>query len=779
MISRENNYKMNKRMRKSRVYYKYLISFIVVFILPLCMLGFLIYTYYIDIYQQKVIDGMADSLNRIAMSVDFQIAQINEISDKIFTNTDLRNTSLESDAYSGISIIKELGKYKTANNFISEIILYDEGSDYLLSSKSSYPIGLFCKLHSFKALGEENFAETMNSITSRVVRTDENVAEHNGEITIDKRFITFIYLLSSNGYKTSRRLLVMVPDSSFMRIIGAPGEKDKWNIVVLDRDDNLVTAYSSGLSLKSAMSKVYPYANGGAEASGRPDGSTERFVKAFAKEKVTIDGTEYLSLYIKSEGSGWSYICVTEYKGALAEVTRIKYLLVISVLIIFVIGCLVILRLTKSNYMPINELGTYAQKHRDNRNVIFKNEFEVVKDTLDNLSNDLKDLKSKAWENKKAIKEYLLYRLLKGRIPSAEYLDRVGKQSGVELNKEKFKVIVLHNKAFEENESSFALIEEALPRSIRGYVKEYDELAQAVLIVSYDDISRADLYQYLEQRIQFFKNHFDSDLTIGVGEGYSDYLQIPMSFMEALNAVNYRFIAGTGRIIKFSETPNNNPSVDWRLNELPVKLSSLIKKGDIKEIEIFLENISNHMKKGNVSLFTARMFCFNIINVSLRTFNEISAEYDISLSDYPDIPLIASFQTVDELTDIIYKLSEDVCNYIGRKTENNDLTLVESIKKYIKSNYTEYDFSIQQMSDDFRMTAPNLSAYFKKQTGMTILDYTIDIKMSKAKQILASTDKPIKDVALEVGYCNLTSFLRRFKHVTGLTPSEWKKEYSS
>ena len=78
------------------------------------------------------------------------------------------------------------------------------------------------------------------------------------------------------------------------------------------------------------------------------------------------------------------------------------------------------------------------------------------------------------------------------------------------------------------------------------------------------------------------------------------------------------------------------------------------------------------------------------------------------------------------------------------------------------------------MAEAFGMSAPNLSTAFKKATGTTILDYATRLKITKAKELLTGSNMTLQDIALEVGYYNPTSFIRRFKQLTGMTPGEYK-----
>lgn len=53
------------------------------------------------------------------------------------------------------------------------------------------------------------------------------------------------------------------------------------------------------------------------------------------------------------------------------------------------------------------------------------------------------------------------------------------------------------------------------------------------------------------------------------------------------------------------------------------------------------------------------------------------------------------------------------------------------------------------------------------------MDYVTELKINKAMELLMYGDRRIKDVAEEVGYSNVNSFVRRFKQVTGYTPGEY------
>ncbi|MNL81897.1 HTH-type transcriptional regulator YesS [compost metagenome] len=73
-----------------------------------------------------------------------------------------------------------------------------------------------------------------------------------------------------------------------------------------------------------------------------------------------------------------------------------------------------------------------------------------------------------------------------------------------------------------------------------------------------------------------------------------------------------------------------------------------------------------------------------------------------------------------------------------------------------------------------------VSKLFRQQTGLTMTDYLIAVRMEKAKQFL--TDYPqLKnyEVSSMLGYSDPVYFNKLFKKTVGLTPKEYKEKHNS
>ena len=68
----------------------------------------------------------------------------------------------------------------------------------------------------------------------------------------------------------------------------------------------------------------------------------------------------------------------------------------------------------------------------------------------------------------------------------------------------------------------------------------------------------------------------------------------------------------------------------------------------------------------------------------------------------------------------------------------------------------------------------HFSRLFKKLTGMTPLAYLAAQRVARARLLLAQSDLPITQIAVQAGYGSASHFTKAFRHATGVTPREFR-----
>lgn len=64
---------------------------------------------------------------------------------------------------------------------------------------------------------------------------------------------------------------------------------------------------------------------------------------------------------------------------------------------------------------------------------------------------------------------------------------------------------------------------------------------------------------------------------------------------------------------------------------------------------------------------------------------------------------------------------------------------------------------------------------FRSSTGETPMAYLRRLRIERAKQLLTSGNRPIADIAVEVGFYDQSHFTRQFKRVVGTTPGRYTR----
>lgn len=105
-------------------------------------------------------------------------------------------------------------------------------------------------------------------------------------------------------------------------------------------------------------------------------------------------------------------------------------------------------------------------------------------------------------------------------------------------------------------------------------------------------------------------------------------------------------------------------------------------------------------------------------------------------------------------------------------TRNPDLT--DEIIDYMKTNLSQ-KLTIEDLAIKFNYSVSHFQNLFRKKTGISAIDYYIQLKMQKACQLLALTDLRIKAVASNIGYSDPYYFSRIFNKVMGMSPMVYRK----
>ena len=132
-------------------------------------------------------------------------------------------------------------------------------------------------------------------------------------------------------------------------------------------------------------------------------------------------------------------------------------------------------------------------------------------------------------------------------------------------------------------------------------------------------------------------------------------------------------------------------------------------------------------------------------------------------------------QDCERTADILESYISYLLDTYGERTPQTFDTLVENIRNYIEEN-AHGDVSIGLLAKHFNYNEKYLGRLFKQRTGYTVHEYCNQLRLSKAKKLLRSTNLSIARIAALAGYNNTTYFIRVFKQHTQMSPLQYRQK---
>jgi two-component system, response regulator YesN len=136
------------------------------------------------------------------------------------------------------------------------------------------------------------------------------------------------------------------------------------------------------------------------------------------------------------------------------------------------------------------------------------------------------------------------------------------------------------------------------------------------------------------------------------------------------------------------------------------------------------------------------------------------------------LPRCGTLQEAHEL--LLAKLLE-YTKLIGgaEASREEELRSIRKAIEYIEGRF-HHDLSIDEVSEFIGLSCSHFCVLFKKETGMTFLEYVTKLRMERACSLLGNTDVKVYQVSPMVGYQDPKYFTQVFKKMMGVTPSEYR-----
>lgn len=102
--------------------------------------------------------------------------------------------------------------------------------------------------------------------------------------------------------------------------------------------------------------------------------------------------------------------------------------------------------------------------------------------------------------------------------------------------------------------------------------------------------------------------------------------------------------------------------------------------------------------------------------------------------------------------------------------------LIAQVQKHLLKSLAQ-PFALEELAAQFHLTKRTLLRRFKAALNDTPLNYLQRLRVEHAKRLLETTNMPVEQIVLQVGYEDMSSFRKLFLNYTELSPSQYRQKF--
>lgn len=273
------------------------------------------------------------------------------------------------------------------------------------------------------------------------------------------------------------------------------------------------------------------------------------------------------------------------------------------------------------------------------------------------------------------------------------------------------------------------------------------------------------------------KNQFENTVTIALSS-QGKLKEAAVLFRECEEVLCKRMYSGKEAFLLPDERKNADKIMLSPINT--EKLKSRIESLDYEHIHLYLKEIFASMRESRItSEDYVKAICSLLKDELLKTLSEQGIDIDgifehnrVLINEIPDYSTLSEFENwIDTLYQMILTGLSDLS---GKRHSRVILQAVD----YISQNYTG-DINLEMTAEYVNKSKNYFSYLFKKELGISFIEYLNRVRVEAAKKLLDTTDDKTYEISEKIGYSDYKYFSSVFKKQTGMSPIQYKKREKS
>lgn len=503
-------------------------------------------------------------------------------------------------------------------------------------------------------------------------------------------------------------------------------------------------------------------------------------------ESVIMDmyGKEMLTVHIFSKRLAWHIICMIPTSKVFEVSNFMGRFILICAVLLSLFAVLLAGLLSRYFYKPITRI-----KEKLHIEHIQKDEIESIVDNIKNIQDDNLNLSTLLENNRPALRQFMLHRLLDGEGAETNIAERlryydikfdlqgyfcvgafnVEPREDVDYSEQQAALLYIYMK---ENAASFLL-----KKQIHVEFLEKDT-SNLIAIFNYQDMEINDFREAMGEMYHEIFRNLTQSVTIGVGIVVDGLEDMNRSYKTAVKALQNKLFEGSNHIIYYDNTLSFERMDLISVYDMIDHIISSLRQNNRNSISGQIEACFNYICTNTRDSAKVRFSNMYLLTSILREMDDMGiACEEIGYSSeccYSDIEKLESVEEAKQyFIDFIFAL---IC-FINNRQNDKSQEIYERTKKIIDDCYGDANLNLDVISSQIGFSISYLSKIFKEYEGKSIKPYILDKRMEAAEELLINSRLKIKEIAEKVGYWNDRAFINGFKKFKGITPGEFRDKY--
>ncbi len=262
--------------------------------------------------------------------------------------------------------------------------------------------------------------------------------------------------------------------------------------------------------------------------------------------------------------------------------------------------------------------------------------------------------------------------------------------------------------------------------------------------------------------------------TFGISSVFTGVEQLHLAYREAMTAAQLRFFDGTGGIYITASIPEKTTHADneHKWADIKNRLKELIVRDDRKGAGEYLEHLFTRWEKGRKTPDEVMREAKELVSL----FHACKHFYDGAVEQ---MEAVGQMETVGEMRDLLRSIFAGLWRQprLEEQDEENKLhqRIVQQAVDYMNRHVTG-TFSLQDVADYVGVSKNYFSEMFKRVTGQNFIDYSIQLRINRAKELLRTTTWKVYEVAEMSGFNDVKHFSKVFKKIVKVSPAEFREK---